>query len=105
MQILGLFGMYFDAVVVEVKTFFTFIQVSSGHSVSEQLVYSFILNILELTTSCRLLRNKNPRDPWTNQGPIPLPNNEKMDKFLHYDQDTRPGCEEWHDPVDVPFSG
>ena len=71
----------------------------------EQLIYSFILNILELTTSCRLLQNKNPRDPWTNQGPIPLPDNEKMDKFLHYDQDTRPGCEDWHDPVDIPFSG
>ena len=28
-----------------------------------------------------------------------------MDKFLHYDQDTRPGCEDWHDPVDIPFSG
>ena len=63
------------------------------------------MNILELTTSCRLLQNKNPRDPWTNQGPIPLPDNEKMDKFLHYDQDTRPGCEDWHDPVDIPFSG
>jgi hypothetical protein len=33
MQILGLLGMYFDAVVVEVKTFFTFIQVGSGHTV------------------------------------------------------------------------
>ena len=32
-QILGLFGMYFDAVVVEVKTFFTFIQIGSGHTV------------------------------------------------------------------------
>ena len=74
-------------------------------TISKQLIYSFILNILELTTSCRLLQNKNPRDPWTNQGPIPLPDNEKMDKFLHYDQDTRPGCEEWHDPVGIPFSG
>ena len=27
MHILGLLGMYFDAVVVEVKTFFTFIQI------------------------------------------------------------------------------
>ena len=33
MQILGLLGMYFDAVVVEVKTFFTFIQIGSGHTV------------------------------------------------------------------------
>ena len=32
MQILGLLGMYFDAVVVEVKTF-TFIQICSGHAV------------------------------------------------------------------------
>ena len=33
-QILGLLGIYFDAVVVEVKTFFfTFIQISSGHTV------------------------------------------------------------------------
>ena len=30
MQILGVMGMYFDAVVVEVKTFFTFIQIGSG---------------------------------------------------------------------------
>ena len=29
MQILGLFGMYFDALVVEVKIFFTFIQIGS----------------------------------------------------------------------------
>ena len=27
MQILGLLGMYFDAIVVEVKTFFTFMQI------------------------------------------------------------------------------
>ena len=33
MQILGLLGMYFDAVVVEVKTFFIFIQIGSGHTV------------------------------------------------------------------------
>ena len=33
MQILGLFGMYFDDVVVKVKTFFTFIQIGSGHTV------------------------------------------------------------------------
>ena len=35
-QILGLLGIYFDAVVVEVKTFFTFIQIGSGHTVYEQ---------------------------------------------------------------------
>ena len=34
MQILGLLGMYFDAVVVKVKTFFTFIQIGSGHTVA-----------------------------------------------------------------------
>ena len=32
-QILGLLCKYFDAVVVEVKTFFTFIQIGSGHIV------------------------------------------------------------------------
>ena len=33
-QILGLLGMYFDAVVVEFKFFFfTFIQIGSGHTV------------------------------------------------------------------------
>ena len=31
--ILGLMGMYFDAVVVEFKTFFTFFQIGSGHTV------------------------------------------------------------------------
>ena len=61
--------------------------------------------IVELTTSCRLLQNKNPKDPWTDQGPIPLPDQTKLNKFFHYDQDTRPGCEPWHEPVDVPFSG
>ena len=33
-QILGLLGMYFDAVVVEVKTFFTFIQIGSDRTVN-----------------------------------------------------------------------
>ena len=33
MQILGLLGIYSDAVVVEVKAFFTFIQIGSGHTV------------------------------------------------------------------------
>ena len=33
MQILGLLGMYFDAVVVEVNIFFTFIQIGSGRTV------------------------------------------------------------------------
>ena len=36
-QILGLLGMYFDAVVVEVKIFFTFIQIGSGHTVCGDL--------------------------------------------------------------------
>ena len=31
-QILGILGMYFDAVVGEVKTFFTFIQTAQGRS-------------------------------------------------------------------------
>ena len=30
---LDLLGMTFDAVIVEVKTFFTFIQIGSGHTV------------------------------------------------------------------------
>ena len=34
MQILGLLSMYFDAVVVEVEIFFTFIQIVSGHTVA-----------------------------------------------------------------------
>ena len=33
MHILGVLGMYFDAVVVEVKIFFTYIQFGSGHTV------------------------------------------------------------------------
>ena len=24
---------------------------------------------------------------------------------MHFDPDIRPGCEDWHEPVDVPFSG
>ena len=36
-QIPGLLGIYFDAVVVEVKTFFTFLQIDSGHTVREKL--------------------------------------------------------------------
>ena len=35
MQLLGHLGIYFDAVVVEVKTFFTFIQIGSGHTVGK----------------------------------------------------------------------
>ena len=39
MQILGLLGMSFDAVVVEFQTFFTFIQIGSGHTVhSDQTI-------------------------------------------------------------------
>ena len=34
MQILGLLGMYFDALVVEVKTFFTFVLIGSDHTVN-----------------------------------------------------------------------
>merc|ERR1711988_20410 len=50
-------------------------------------------------------QNRNPKDPWTDQSPIPLPDQTKLHKFVHYDQDTRAGCESWHEPVDVPFSG
>ena len=32
-QTLGFLGIHFDAVVVEIKTFFTFIQIGSGHTV------------------------------------------------------------------------
>ena len=38
MHILGLLGMYFDAVLVEVKAFFTFIQIGSGHTVFDQWI-------------------------------------------------------------------
>ena len=34
-EILDLLGMYFDAAVVEVKTFFTFIQIDCGHTVMQ----------------------------------------------------------------------
>ena len=44
MQILGFLGMYFDAVVVEVKTFFTFIQIGSGHTVWLSDIYFPIFN-------------------------------------------------------------
>ena len=47
MQILGLLGMYFDAVVVEVKTFFTFIQIGSGHTVLRYGVRGLMKNCLE----------------------------------------------------------
>ena len=33
MQILGLLGMYFDAVVVEVEKYLLFFQIGSGHTV------------------------------------------------------------------------
>ena len=46
MQILGLLGMYFDAVVVEVKTFFTFIQIGSGHTVLAQYYYHLRMTML-----------------------------------------------------------
>ena len=34
MQILGLLGMYFDAVVVEVEKYLLFFQIGSGHTVT-----------------------------------------------------------------------
>ena len=51
-QILGLLGKYFDAVVVEVKTFFTFIQIGSGHTVE-------YLEALHLSTWTQI-RNQSP---------------------------------------------
>ena len=39
-QILGLLDMYFDAVVVKVETFFTFIQIVSGHTVMEMDLFN-----------------------------------------------------------------
>ena len=41
MQILGLVGMYFDAGMVEVKTFFIFIQIGSGLTVARKHAGSF----------------------------------------------------------------
>ena len=39
MQILGLLDIQFDAVLVEVKTFFTFIRISCGHTVHSCVPY------------------------------------------------------------------
>ena len=41
MQILGLLGMYFDAVVVEVEKFLLFFQIGSGHTVLCSLHYEW----------------------------------------------------------------
>ena len=51
MQILGLLGMYFDAVVVEVEKYLLFFRLAlaSGHTVYIQV----ILKILMTFTSCR----------------------------------------------------
>ena len=38
MQILGLLGMYFDAVVVEVEKYLLSFQIGSGHTVPLQLL-------------------------------------------------------------------
>ena len=40
MQILGLLGMYFDAVVVEVEKYLLFFQVGSGHVYCDSCVDS-----------------------------------------------------------------
>ena len=40
MQILGILGMYFDAVVLESQEEFTFIQVGSGHTVGHVVQHS-----------------------------------------------------------------
>ena len=42
MQILGLLGMYFDAVVVEVEKYLLFFQIGSGHTVSQTFLYFVI---------------------------------------------------------------
>ena len=67
--------------------------------------FKYILLPLEISTSCRILQQKNPLDPWTNQGPIPLPDKEKMNKLVHYDNEILPGNEDWHTPITQPFSG
>ena len=41
-QILGLLGMYFDAVVVEVKTFYTFILIGPGLTVFSELIKNLL---------------------------------------------------------------
>ena len=54
-QILGLLDMYFDTVVVRVNTFFTFIQIGSGHTLEESLIPFKIWNsgqIQELFDIC-----------------------------------------------------
>ena len=38
MQILGLLGMYFDAVVVEVEKYFPFFQIGYGHTANWHLI-------------------------------------------------------------------
>ena len=48
MQILVLLGMYFDAVVVEVKKNLLFIQIGSGHTVKMKLFLYITLNFLLL---------------------------------------------------------
>ena len=53
-QIPGLLGIYFDAVVVEVKTFFTFIQIDSGHT----LTY-----LIAKISNCRINKNIAVRFP------------------------------------------
>ena len=39
MQILGLSGMSFDAVVLEVEKYLQFFQIDSGHTVAKQFVF------------------------------------------------------------------
>ena len=42
MQIVGLLGMYFDAVVVEFKAIFIFIQIGSGHTVENGITHMYL---------------------------------------------------------------
>ena len=52
MQILGLLGIYFDAIVAEVKTFFTFIQIGSGNTVVYRLRPMFLQKTFHLFVTC-----------------------------------------------------
>ena len=46
MQILGLLGMYFDAVAVDVMKYLLFFQIGSGHTVPHKLVPTKMFDIL-----------------------------------------------------------
>ena len=53
MQILGLLGMYFDAVVVEVEKYvFTFFQIGAGHTVYTAKVQTYFLCAFPMQNTC-----------------------------------------------------